>query len=151
MPGALRGFCGGALVRLLPDSARTKNPTARMAVTQKIDRAAFDIFIRVFVSLCASNRICSTEAQLTFCSSAPGYCADASEKSKQNVQRKVTELLPTRLDGPSSARLSSVSPSLIAHSSCVTTRVQHAVSAHGHENTPEVREQIKSILKLESE
>ena len=25
--------------------------------------------------------------------------------------------------------------------------VQHAVSAHGHENTPELREQIKSILK----
>jgi predicted small metal-binding protein len=25
--------------------------------------------------------------------------------------------------------------------------VQHAVSAHGHEDTPELREQIKSILK----
>ncbi|MGC2354324.1 MAG: DUF1059 domain-containing protein [Candidatus Udaeobacter sp.] len=25
--------------------------------------------------------------------------------------------------------------------------VQHAVSSHGHENTPELREQIKSILK----
>jgi predicted small metal-binding protein len=25
--------------------------------------------------------------------------------------------------------------------------VLHAVSAHGHENTPELREQIKSILK----
>jgi predicted small metal-binding protein len=25
--------------------------------------------------------------------------------------------------------------------------VQHAVSAHGHQNTPELREQIKSILK----
>jgi predicted small metal-binding protein len=29
--------------------------------------------------------------------------------------------------------------------------VQHAVSAHGHENTPELREQIKSILKDESD
>jgi len=56
-----------------------------MAVIQKINRTAFDIFIRVFVSLRASNRICSTEAPLTLCSSAPGYCADALEKSKQNV------------------------------------------------------------------
>ena len=28
--------------------------------------------------------------------------------------------------------------------------VQHAVSAHGHEETPELREQIKSMLKDES-
>jgi len=27
--------------------------------------------------------------------------------------------------------------------------VQHAVSAHGHEETPEFREQIKSMLKDE--
>ena len=25
--------------------------------------------------------------------------------------------------------------------------VQHAVSAHGHENSPELREQLKSMLK----
>jgi len=29
--------------------------------------------------------------------------------------------------------------------------VQHAVSAHGHENTPELRERIKSMLKDESD
>jgi predicted small metal-binding protein len=29
--------------------------------------------------------------------------------------------------------------------------VLHAVSAHGHENTPELREQIKSMLKDESD
>jgi predicted small metal-binding protein len=28
--------------------------------------------------------------------------------------------------------------------------VQHAVSAHGHENSPELRDQIKSMLKDES-
>ena len=28
--------------------------------------------------------------------------------------------------------------------------VQHAVSAHGHENSPELRAQIKSMLKDES-
>jgi predicted small metal-binding protein len=29
--------------------------------------------------------------------------------------------------------------------------VQHAASVHGHENSPELREQIKSMLKDESE
>ncbi len=29
--------------------------------------------------------------------------------------------------------------------------VQHAASAHGHEQTPELREQIKSMLKNESD
>jgi predicted small metal-binding protein len=29
--------------------------------------------------------------------------------------------------------------------------VQHAVSAHGHENTPELREQIRSMLRDESD
>jgi predicted small metal-binding protein len=29
--------------------------------------------------------------------------------------------------------------------------MQHAVSAHGHENTPELREQIRSMLKDESD
>jgi len=29
--------------------------------------------------------------------------------------------------------------------------VHHAVSAHGHDNTPELREQIKSMLKDESD
>ena len=29
--------------------------------------------------------------------------------------------------------------------------VQHAVSAHGHDNTPELREQIKSMLKDEAD
>ena len=29
--------------------------------------------------------------------------------------------------------------------------MQHAVSAHGHEETPELREQIKSMLKDEAD
>ncbi len=29
--------------------------------------------------------------------------------------------------------------------------VQHAVSAHGHEETPELREQIKSMLKNDAD
>jgi predicted small metal-binding protein len=31
----------------------------------------------------------------------------------------------------------------------VNAAMQHAVSAHGHEETPELREQIKSMLKDE--
>jgi predicted small metal-binding protein len=31
----------------------------------------------------------------------------------------------------------------------VDVAVQHAVSAHGHQNTPELREQIKQMLKDE--
>jgi hypothetical protein len=73
------------LARLSPDSARAKNPVATKTAAKKINLAAFDTFIRVFVSLRASNRICSTEAQLTLCSSAPAYCAGASEKGKRNI------------------------------------------------------------------
>jgi predicted small metal-binding protein len=29
--------------------------------------------------------------------------------------------------------------------------VQHAISAHGHQDTPELREQIKSMLKDETD
>ena len=29
--------------------------------------------------------------------------------------------------------------------------VQHAVSAHGHQNSPDLRDQLKSMLKDESE
>src|SRR5258707_10816987 len=38
-------FVFGVFARFSPDSARTKNPIAKMAVTQKINRAALDIFI----------------------------------------------------------------------------------------------------------
>ncbi len=31
------------------------------------------------------------------------------------------------------------------------TAAQHAVSAHGHKNSPELRDQIKSMLKDESD
>jgi hypothetical protein len=78
-------FPPGMLACFSPDSARTKNPIAEMAVTQKINRAVFDIFIRAFVSLRASDRICLPEAQLTLCGSALAYCADAYEKGKQNI------------------------------------------------------------------
>jgi hypothetical protein len=43
MAGAPFAFV--VFARFWPDSARTKHPTAKMAATQKINRAAFDIFI----------------------------------------------------------------------------------------------------------
>ena len=43
MGGAL--FVLGIRALFWPDSARTKNPIAKMAATQKINRAALDIFI----------------------------------------------------------------------------------------------------------
>ena len=115
---------------------------AMMAVTQKINRAAFDIFIRVFVSLRASNRICSTEVQLTLCSSALGYCADASDKGKQNIYQKVTELLPTPLDWTIFRRD-------FLHKSGVITYslLCHRCRAACRFRSPELAEQIKSILK----
>jgi predicted small metal-binding protein len=33
----------------------------------------------------------------------------------------------------------------------VDAAMQHAVSAHGHENSPELRNQIKTMLKDESD
>jgi hypothetical protein len=48
-------FCSAMLARLSPDSARAKNPVATKTATEKINLAAIDIFICVFVSLRASN------------------------------------------------------------------------------------------------
>src|SRR6266581_2353884 len=42
---AARAFCGDILVRLSPDSARTKNTIANMVASQKIGLTAFDLVI----------------------------------------------------------------------------------------------------------
>jgi hypothetical protein len=52
-------FAFVVLARFWPDSARTKNPTAKMTVTQKINRAGFDIFILVFPFSAPALRIVS--------------------------------------------------------------------------------------------
>jgi hypothetical protein len=54
MAGALRCFSGGALVRLRPDSARTRNVIAKMIASQKISRPAFDVFMVLSLLLRAS-------------------------------------------------------------------------------------------------
>src|SRR6266516_884196 len=76
-------FCGITLVRLSPDSARTKNTTANIIPSQKIARTAFDLFIVLFLLLRASLPdffYIETESRLTLCDSAAGrYCAGASK------------------------------------------------------------------------
>jgi hypothetical protein len=44
---AASSLCGLVLARLSPDSARTKNTIPKMIAVQKINRAAFNLFIRV--------------------------------------------------------------------------------------------------------
>jgi hypothetical protein len=50
--GAL--FVFATFARFSLDSARTKIPIAKMAASQKINRAALDIFILLVLFLCAS-------------------------------------------------------------------------------------------------
>jgi len=45
-------FCSGMLARLSPDSARAKNPVPMRTASQKINLAAFDIFM-LLILFCA--------------------------------------------------------------------------------------------------
>ncbi|HEY4271956.1 MAG TPA: hypothetical protein VGM65_08110 [Candidatus Udaeobacter sp.] len=58
-----------------------------MTATQKINLAAFDVFMLLILSARQRFRIFlfKTKTQLTLCDSAPEYCAGASKKRKQNV------------------------------------------------------------------
>ena len=57
-----------------------------MAVAQKINRAALDIFIMLVFFLRASvTNLFLHKPQLTLCGSVPVYCAGAREKGKQNL------------------------------------------------------------------
>jgi hypothetical protein len=48
-------FLSGMLVRLSPDSARTKNTMANIIPSQKTARTAFDLFIVLLLVLHASH------------------------------------------------------------------------------------------------
>ena len=67
--GAL--FVFAIFARFSLDSARTKNPTAKMAATQKINRAALGIFILLFFYAPAFG-VRWVETQLTLCDSVTG-------------------------------------------------------------------------------
>jgi cytochrome b561 len=64
----------GTLALLWPDSARTKNPIAKMAANQKINRAALDIFILVVL-------FCAPAYGISLCRTA----ADALRFSNRNI------------------------------------------------------------------
>src|SRR5947209_19371425 len=79
-------FCGITLVRLSPDSARTKNTIANIIPSQKIARTAFDLFIVLFLLLRASVPVFfCIEPRLTLCGPEPGILRRRSDKRKQNL------------------------------------------------------------------
>src|SRR6476659_2245161 len=82
--GAL--FVFAIFARFSLDSARTKIPIARMAASQKISRAALDIFILLvfFYAPASGISLCRIAAGALWLS-APGYCAGAWEEGKQKL------------------------------------------------------------------
>jgi hypothetical protein len=68
------------------DSARTRIPTAKMAASQKINRAALDIFILFGpFSMRQHWGFRCVETQLTLFGSGPGICANGCKQRKQNL------------------------------------------------------------------
>src|SRR6266436_6275859 len=112
--GAL--FVSGMLMRLSPDSARTKNTMANIIPSQKIPRT--DLFIVLFFLLRASVLVFRLHRDQTAADASAiqcqRCCAAVSKKGKQNLcpksidadegsQEKVTQLLPsfdTPMDTP---------------------------------------------------
>jgi hypothetical protein len=72
--------------RFWPDSARTKHPTAKMAATQKINRAAFDIFILLVFSMRQHSGFSCGETQLTLCGSVLRILRTRLRTGKQNLK-----------------------------------------------------------------
>jgi len=102
---ALFGFVEFA--RFWPDSARIKIPMAKMATSQKINRAAFDNFILLVFSMRRHSGFRSVETQLTLCGSLLRIMRSSLRKTQaeslsngsktcQTLQKKVTDLLPAR-------------------------------------------------------
>src|SRR5437016_5670786 len=93
-------FCGITLVRLSPDSARTKNTMANMIPSQKIARTALDFFILFLTPFLRASvpdfLYTQTESRLTLCDSAPGILRRGfQERQAESFVRKATE--PTDL------------------------------------------------------
>jgi predicted small metal-binding protein len=65
----------------------------------------------------------------------------ASRSPAMTAQRKSIDCRDYPSDKNCSLKISGTEDELL------DAAVQHAVSAHGHKNTPELREQIKSMLK----
>jgi hypothetical protein len=110
--GALFAFA--MFARFSPDSARTKNPSAKMAVTQKINRAALDIFILLVLFYAPAFGISCVESQLTLCGSMPGILRrrlrkrqaesfSNSGKTYQTLQQKGNRSVTSEMLGGSPA------------------------------------------------
>ena len=109
MGGAL--FVLGMLVRLSPDSARTKNTMANMVASQKIGRATFNLFIVLFLFLRVSVpdfllhtdrtaadalRFNTRNTAQEVPKKASRICCAESHRACYFHQKKVTELLPSQ-------------------------------------------------------
>jgi hypothetical protein len=102
------------LVRLSPDSARTKNPSAKMAVTQKINRTALEIFILLVLFCAPAFGIYCVESQLTHCGSVlrslrrrqrkrQAKSLSNSGKTYQTLQQKGNRSVTREMRGASQA------------------------------------------------
>jgi hypothetical protein len=87
-----------AVVRFWPDSARTKIPSAKTAATQKINRAALDIFILLVLFYAPALRGFYVESQ-------PALYGSMSGILRRHPRRRQAESLNGRQDrGVSSVR-----------------------------------------------
>ena len=109
--------------RFWPDSARTRHPTAKMAASQKINRAAFDIFILLVffyapafgISLCR-NAADALQFSAQDIEQAPVTKASRIlKRQRQNLSIaaiKVTDLLLSRCE-PVAKRFDQKHPNVI--------------------------------------
>jgi hypothetical protein len=86
------------LVRFWPDSARTKNPSAKMAVTQKINRTALDIFILLVLSYAPAFGI-------SLCRIAVGALRFGAQDLAQGPAKKASEIFKQERQNLSTAAI----------------------------------------------
>src|SRR5438876_11031439 len=84
----------GALVRLSPDSARTKNTMANMVASQKTGRTAFDLFILDSFSARQRSILVDIEPPLTLCGSTPVILRRSLHKRQAESLRGEPRNLP---------------------------------------------------------
>jgi hypothetical protein len=84
--------------RLSPDSARTKIPIAKMAVTQKINRTALDIFILLVLFYAPAFGI-------SFCRIAVGALLFGAQDLAQGPAKKASEIFKQQRQNLSTAAI----------------------------------------------
>jgi len=81
--GAL--FMFAIFARFSLDSARTRIPIAKIAASQKINRAALDVFILLVFFYSPGFGIRCVETHLTLCDSSSGNVAQAPKKKASRI------------------------------------------------------------------